>query len=479
MKIFMLEDNPGYALYIMELLKLDKGSNCEITWIDRFKLVTKEIRSIDFDVILLDLSLPDSDGIETVKKIKKLFPKTPVIVLSATEDEVLIKQVIQKGVDDFLEKGGINIKYLLNTIKFSIERKKFQKSLEESEKRLKTLIDKNSDGIVVVDGEGIVKYLNPSAEKLFSRTKKELLDQKFGFPISINENTEISLIGKGGEIKTVEMRISEINWEDKPCFLASLRDISIRKEFERKNLEYSEKLKQLNENKDTFFSIIAHDLRSPFQALLNLTEMMADEHENFTIRDYTTFSLSLNKSAVNISQLLGNLLEWAQMQRGSINYAPEDLDLNLLIEKNIEILFERAIQKGIIMKNEVDGNQIVVADEKMVDTILRNLLSNAIKFTKRGGAVTLKAVENGSGMLNISVSDTGVGISAERLEKLFKINEKIGTKGTDDEPTSGLGLLLCKEFVEKNGGEIWVESTIGKGSKFCFTLKISADQNEK
>ncbi|HKJ80551.1 MAG TPA: HAMP domain-containing sensor histidine kinase [Ignavibacteriaceae bacterium] len=197
---------------------------------------------------------------------------------------------------------------------------------------------------------------------------------------------------------------------------------------------------------------------------------MADNTEKFSLAEFIENSKLLNEAARHLYKLLGNLLEWAQMQKGSISFVPEEINLSTIISQNIEIISQRALQKGIAILNEVPASERVYADNKMVDTVFRNLLSNAVKFTKKDGKVIIKSKKAANGMVEVSVSDTGVGIPEKDVRRLFKIEEKVSSKGTDGESSTGLGLLLCKDFIEKNGGKIWVECEKGKGTIFYFTI---------
>lgn len=179
---------------------------------------------------------------------------------------------------------------------------------------------------------------------------------------------------------------------------------------------------------------------------------------------------SMNDSANNLYKLLKNLLEWAQMHQNSFDFSPEELNLKELTEVAVISLKQSASQKEIEVTNAIPEFIKVNADKNMLNSVLRNLLSNAIKYTNRGGIVNINANELPNRMIEISVKDNGVGISDVDIKRLFKIEEKVRSKGTEGEDTTGLGLLLCKEFIEKNGGKIWVESMKGKGSTFSFSL---------
>jgi signal transduction histidine kinase len=185
----------------------------------------------------------------------------------------------------------------------------------------------------------------------------------------------------------------------------------------------------------------------------------------------------MNESVFNIFKLIENLLEWAQNQKGEISFTPQELNLSKMVAHNIDTMEQRATQKGITLVNEVTITEKIYADEKMVDTVLRNLISNAVKFTRRDGKVIVRAKKTGNEIIDITVSDTGVGMKEKNVKRLFKMNEKVSSKGTNGESSIGLGLLLCKEFVEKHGGKIWVESGQGKGGTFCFTVPESNHKN--
>jgi two-component system CheB/CheR fusion protein len=251
---------------------------------------------------------------------------------------------------------------------------------------------------------------------------------------------------------------------------ATAHDITERNKAEKEIKLINDQLVLLNSEKDKFFSIIAHDLKSPFQGLLGLTEIMSDCENGYTPEEWAQMGSDLHKLAVNLFNLLKNLLEWAQMQKGSIPFQPKEFSLSDLVTEIVETLKKRSEQKGITMINSVSHPLYAHADENMMKSVLLNLLSNAVKFTNRNGNVSITANKIVNGMIEISVSDTGVGMQVNELNKLFKIGEKIGKIGTDGELSTGLGLLLCKEFVEKQSGQIYVESEIGKGSIFSFTI---------
>ncbi len=225
--------------------------------------------------------------------------------------------------------------------------------------------------------------------------------------------------------------------------------------------------------KNNYFSIIEHDLRSPFHGLIGLTEIMLEEFDALSKTELSDISGELNKSANSLYKLLQNLLEWSQMQKGTISFAPQRWHLSEIVKQSYENMKQRSVQKGITLKNDIPDSIEVYADEKMLNTVIRNFLSNAVKFTGADGIVKISAYETDDFMVEVTVSDTGVGLSKEDVRKLFKIGEKVRKQGTDGEPSTGLGLLLCNEFVEKHNGKIRVESRENIGSTFYFTVPSS------
>ena len=265
------------------------------------------------------------------------------------------------------------------------------------------------------------------------------------------------------EQKLTEIELVKLNEE-----LKLSKDV-IEENLSQKNM-LVEKLEKLNSEKDKFFSIIAHDLRSPFQGFIGLTEIMVEEINILSKTELTNISNDLNKSANSLYKLLQNLLEWSQMQKGTINFAPQEWQLSEIVGQSYENMAQRASQKGITLENNISDSIRVNADEKMLNTVVRNLLSNAVKFTTTEGKVTISAKETNDNMVEVSVTDTGIGMSENDVNKLFKLDEKVRKPGTDGEPSTGLGLLLCKEFVENHGGKIWIKSQENIGSTFYFTV---------
>ncbi len=244
-------------------------------------------------------------------------------------------------------------------------------------------------------------------------------------------------------------------------------------ELEKLNKSLEEKiaeLKKSNNEKDIFFSIIAHDLRSPLNGFWGLTRILVEELPNMTIDQIQQITLSMENSATGLYQLLENLLEWARMQQGLIPFDPKPVELLPEVEGSIVMILESAKSKEIEIIYDIPNDLAVFADSKMLQFVIRNLVSNAVKFTHNGGKINVSAKAKGNNSVEISIKDSGIGMDNAMVDHLFRLDSRVNRNGTDGEPSSGLGLTLCKEFIEKQGGKIEVESKEGKGSIFYFTI---------
>ena len=254
----------------------------------------------------------------------------------------------------------------------------------------------------------------------------------------------------------------------------TLDDVTTRKQTEEDIKFKNAELQRLNADKDYFISIIAHDLKSPFNSILGFLELLLGNLHTIDINEIERQLAVVNNSVVCAYNLLEDILVWALSQSGKLPFEPRELSLKFSCEKAVEMLKPNADSKNITINIVEEERVIVFADTNMLNTILRNLISNAIKFTSKGGIVNIFSEQNTS-EITISVSDNGIGVSSEILSKLFDNTQKNSLKGTANEKGTGLGLLLCKKFVEKHGGKIWAESELGHGCVFKFTLPLNTE----
>jgi PAS domain S-box-containing protein len=349
------------------------------------------------------------------------------------------------------------------------------------------LIDINPSGIELFgyDSKDDIMKINIANDLYFDPSERDKLIkqiEKDGFV----KDYQIRIKGKlGNEIIVLETSFMLKNKEGKVLgYRGIIRDVTETKNQEKllrqfneelaevnKQLKLSEdELKKINEEKDKFFSIIAHDLKSPFNALLNLSEFLVEDLSELSMDEIRSFSKEINKSAHSVYNLLLNLLQWVQIKTGRISKTQEKIELFPLVNDTIMLLENLASKKSIKIQNNLTEQTSIVGDRTMIGSVFQNLISNAIKFTKRNGSIFVSN-EVLDDKVIIHIKDTGVGISSENLKKLFKLDEHLTTSGTANESGTGLGLILCKELLEKNNGKIWAESTEGLGTTFSFSLE--------
>lgn len=280
--------------------------------------------------------------------------------------------------------------------------------------------------------------------------------------IFLTAKTDIDSITKG-------FQVGGIDYITKPFNKAELL---ARVKTHLELLQQRRNLKELNATKDKFFSIIAHDLKSPLNQLLGLSEILQKELSKGNGDELKNLAKLMNESAKSGRLLLENLLEWSRSQTGTINYNPGILDLAKISNEVIKLNENNSTQKNIAIQSKIKEGLLAFADENMIKTILRNLISNGIKFSKNKGKIVLEAKMEDNRIVYI-VSDNGIGIKPADLKKLFRIDINPNSIGNSKEKGTGLGLILCKEFVEINGGEIWVESKLDEGSIFKFSIPVS------
>jgi signal transduction histidine kinase len=326
--------------------------------------------------------------------------------------------------------------------------------------------DSISDEALLYDSQSDNKVTNKDRSDLYLKLPVIFNGKKWTLQLTGNNEDLSVLHGKILMVLITGITISLL------LFALSLALINANLRAGQINL-LNTQLEKLNIDKDRFLSILGHDLRSPFNVLLGLSEILTKDIRKFEIDEIEDIAKDINISAQNTFNLLEDILMWAATQQGKIPFNPRNLRFADICSETTEILKPGADAKHISIDYSATDNLNVFADEDMLKTVLRNLVSNAIKFTNNGGVINITAKQNQSN-ITISVSDNGVGIPPDNLVKLFDISEVMTTNGTAKETGTGLGLLLCKEFVEKHGGKIWVESVVGKGSDFNFTLPVFA-----
>lgn len=365
------------------------------------------------------------------------------------------------------------------------DRKLAEKAVVEKSNELNKFFSAALDLLCVADINGYFRRLNPQWKEVLGYEVEELEGKKFidfvhpedvlstreAFSKLVNHNTVWKFINrykcKNGTYKYIEWNSSAYG----NMIYAAARDITERILNEETLMKINNELKELNAQKDRFFSIVAHDLKSPLASITGLTDILIDQRDELSEEDIVELLDMLESSSRKLNNLLDNLLNWARAQSGRLQVNIRKLHLFNIVDLITELLLQMASNKKIKLNVDVNRNIHVFADEYMLQTILRNLISNAIKFSYSGSNIDVSAKINNKNV-EVIVEDTGVGIAPEDIPKLFKIDTNFSNLGTEKEAGTGLGLILCQEFTDKLNGKIWVESELGKGSRFVFTLPV-------
>ncbi len=364
--------------------------------------------------------------------------------------------------------------------------------LTYNDERFRQLIKNSFDMIVLIGADGIQQYVSESCENILGYKQEELVNLPVIDAMIHPDDREKTVQGlrqiifnqgSGGTQyrhrhkngSWVYLEAYGTNQLDNPAVQAvvlNVRDISERKQIEQALRENELRLKELNAGKDKFFSIIAHDLKSPFNSILGFSEMLIEQVKKRNYDEIESYAMGIRHSAKTTLDLLSNLLDWSLSHTGRMKFRPVSFNMVELIAKVCRLMEDTARQKGITLYCELPDELPVFADKDMMASVLRNLISNGIKFTRPGGGVKISALKNTDGV-KVLVTDNGVGIPEEVLGKLFKIENSFSTPGTYNEHGTGLGLLLCREFTEKHSCRIGAESQEGTGSTFWFTVPAS------
>jgi len=387
---------------------------------------------------------------------------------------------------EVLKDSENNINGVFLIIRDVTERKLMDNALINSEARFRSLFDNAKDGILIHTLDYQIIDTNPYAQKILEFEYNELININFKTLFTDQENNfiDIQKINKTSEIFEIEIftkkkrkifiqiSLSKLTFVDNDFYMSIIRDITYKKIAEENLKNYANNLKQSNSTKDKMFSIIAHDLRGPIGNLKAMMELLLDNPQAFEQKEITEILTSLKDSSASTFELLENLLNWAKSQQGLVEFQADIYNFTDIVNSSINSLKANIINKNIKITNNLTDYILVTCDINMIKTVLRNLISNAIKFTKNNGEVIInyKLSEKN---INIEIKDNGIGIKPENVTKLFNKTEYFSTYGTNNEKGSGLGLNLCKEFIEKNSGTIWVESIINEGTSFWFTLPLA------
>jgi signal transduction histidine kinase len=470
--LLLIEGNPGDARLIWEMLAQVRGSRFNLECCNRLSAGLERLAEGRVDVLLLNLSLPDSQGLDTFLRAHAQAPEVPIMVLTGLDDEALAIKAVQDGAQDYLVKEQMDADLLGRAIRYAIERHRIRaelerqaRALQSSEARLRNIIEKNADGIIIVNGNGIVSLVNPAAESIFGRKIEELLGQPFGFPVVGGETTELDIMRRDGERVVADMRVVEIEWEGENAYLASLHDVTERKRAE-------EALHELDRMKSEFIAATSHELRTPLFTIQGFVKLLLDGK----VPDAETqkeFLSIIDREGDRLGHRIDDLLDISVVESGGMKLRKKGVSIKEVVQRVVANLQSLAREQEVTLEAELPPTlPELIGDEQRLEQVVSNLIDNAIKFSPEKGRVIVRTSAE-DGKLLVQVIDQGIGIPGTAIPHLFEKFFQVNGSTTRTHGGAGLGLYIAKQIVEAHGGQIWVESKVSAGSTFNFSLPLS------
>ncbi len=477
--IVVVDDNPGDLNLAVERLVEAPESGLDIVSAETLREALDVLAGAQVDALILDLNLPDSQGIETFRRLHALRQEIPVIIVSGAVDDELRRIAIAEGAEDVIAKDEMNNRLFGRSVLYVIERNRARLD----QRRLELLLDAMPEAVLVVGAGGTVKFVNESAARLFGLPREQLFAERIGFALSSGGPCEVS-ITRGGEDRSCELRVTQADWDGEPVHVATLRDISARKraialsarsdELEASNRE----IQEASRLKSEFLANMSHEIRTPMNAIIGLSHLL----KNTELKSNQQHLLTRIQTASRaMMEVINDILDLSKIEAGAMVLESVPLDLPELLRELDQMMAPLAEEKNLALVLRESGPmpRVIRGDVTRLRQVLTNLVGNAIKFTQRGQVeltVSSQARADGRMDLLLSVRDTGIGIAQEAQQRLFSAFSQADASTTRRFGGSGLGLSIVRRLVEMMGGSITVVSQVDVGSEFC--VRIPYDRNE-
>lgn len=475
LRVLLIEDDLADADLLKELLSGQRNPSFEVTGVGRLGEGLKRLGEGGIDVVLLDMSLPDSQGVGTASRVSQQFPSVPIVVLTGLDDETFALDVVRSGAQDYLVKGRVDSNVLSRVMRYAIERKRSEEALRESEERNRLIVQTANDAFIEMDAAGFITDWNRQAELLFGWPRREALGKPFvqgmlsgssqaiylkgidaflsrGDRTFFSKRIELTAMRRDGREFPAQLSVWPIRLGGACRFNAFVHDITLAKRMERL--------------KEEFVGTVSHELRTPLAIVKEGVNLMLDGLTGSLTEEQRSLLKDMDGNVNRLMELINNLLDLSKMRAGYLHLVRQRVDLEPLIEEVIRR--HRLIAGRRLFQIETERVSPIFCDPARMAQVLSNLLSNAVKFTREDGKIALSLKER-DGYVAVSVRDDGIGIEKEDLSKLFKRFSQVG-HGQDLYRGTGLGLALCKELMELHGGRISVSSRVGEGSVFTVWL---------
>jgi PAS domain S-box-containing protein len=484
-RVLLIEDSRGDARLIREMLAEAGGTTFDVAEVATLAAGIDLISTATFDVVLLDLSLPDSDGLTGVARVKEVDPRLPVVVLTGLDDGELALRAVHLGAQDYLVKGQIESNPLARAIRYAIERREVEQALRLSEAKYRDLVQNSSDMIYTLDPAGVVTSMNAACERVLGWTAEEMLGrpalelvdriarQEVDGAVATapgGRRYEVLVATKAGPRVWLEVSTRPVLESGKLVAMhCTGRDITERKIAEEAMLQQAARERELYERQSEFVATVSHEFRTPLHSIRGFTRLLIekDDVDEVTRREFLAI---IDEQSELLTGIVATLLDIVKIESGKFDLTVEPVDLRELIERTVAQFETTATEKAITFDLDVPAIlPSVEGDRDSLGQVLRNLVSNAVKFSHMGGVVSISAEASGPGVA-ISVRDEGIGIAPEAVPRVFDRFFRVESTRTQQYGGTGLGLYISKQIVELHGGRVFVKSAAGEGSTFTVTI---------
>ena len=497
-KILLVEDNPADADLLAELLEVSGGVQWELVSVEFLHEAIAHLCKQPFDIVLLDLSLPDSRGLETLTSLREVAPDTAMVVMTGLDDEAIALEAVRLGAQDYIVKGQITTQLLTRTIRYAIERSQTFQMLRESERRFRAIFDSSFQLTKLLTPQGIVLEVNQTALEFtgirlenivghpiweqpiweLSPNAKEQLKEAIA-QACLGEffRSEMDLLGTGGKIVTVDFSLKPVKNETGQVLLliAEARDISDRKRAEAEILKTLAREKELSELRAKFVTMVSHEFRTPLTTIQFSAGLLQDYSSQWSMEKKLTHFVRIQLAIKRMTELLEDILVIGKIEANTLQFQPVSLNLELFCRQLVEEQQLNDSNQHPIALIVEGGNTDAQMDEKLLRQMLGNLISNALKYSTAGTSVDLH-LKCQNGEVVFQIKDRGIGIpqaDQERILETFYRATNVGTiSGT------GLGLAIVKRAVELHSGNLAINSQEGTGTTFTITLPLISHSSE-
>lgn len=482
LKVLLVEDDIDYASLLH--LRLTRGQTrgaklpqLSITHVRSLAEAEETLSNEAYNLVLLDMSLPDAKEMEGLLRLKELQPALPIVLLTVTDDDDLALTAIQLGAQDYLVKDEITIGLLVRAMRHAVKRgdllsaleSKYGNELQASEEGLRSLVEHIADGIAIIDQAGIIQFFNAAFARLLYRSEAECTNQPLGYSFTINATTEIEVHGCDGLLHTLEMRVSPMQWRRQEANLVLVRDISDQKRAALAMEQYARELEVHNEDLDAFAHTVAHNLKAPLTHIILAADLL-DLNKSSMNTDCSHYVGTIVNYGRKMTEIIDDLLLLSEVRaREELLLLP--LNMTRLL-RDVELRLKSLVTQynGRIIMTDVDKWPQVMGYAPWVEEVWTNYITNGLKYGGRPPRLEIGGTTLPNGAVRFWVRDNGDGITPEEQQSLFQPFARLKGPGGEGH---GLGLSIVRRIVEKLGGEVRVESKIGIGSEFSFTLPIA------